>query len=261
MNRILREPLVHFFSIAALLFLAHHWVVGDPRVIELSAGTRAALVRTLRDKVGRAPTPSEQDAALEDWKRDEAVYREALREHLDRDDPAIRAVLIEKIRSRAALEAPKREPSAGDLEQWLSAHRALYETPRRYALDWVVFPKQGADASEQRSKYERAAQAGADLRFQGRPIYGATLTADELREKFGAGLAQAVDAFPLATWQRAESERELLLVRVNRVDGGLPSSEDLRARLIIDWSADQQKKDVARSVEKIEARYRFEERR
>ncbi len=261
MNRIFREPLVHFFILAILIFLVHHWVVGDPRTIEVSAGTRATLARRLRDQSGRAPSAAEQDAALRDWKRDEALYREALRDQLDRDDPTVRSALIEKVRARATLEAPKREPSPAELEQWLAANRNLYETPRRYTLDWVVFPKQPGGASEQREKFAHALQAGADPRFQGRPIYGATLTADDVRERFGARLAEAVGAFPLQAWQQAESDADLLLLRVNQVDGGLPSPEELRPRLIIDWSAAQQQKDVEQSVKKLVARYTFQEQR
>jgi len=260
MNRILREPVVHFFILAALLFLVHHWVVGDPRTIAVTPGTRATLQRRFQDQTGRAPNAAEQEAAVRDWKRDEALYREALREQLDRDDPTVRAALIEKVHVRATLEAPKHEPSPADLEQWLAANRNLYEKPRRYTLDWVAFPKQTSAASEQREKFSRAVQAGADPRFQGPPIYGATLIADEVREKFGPGVAEAVAACPLRAWQPAESDSDLLLVRVNQVDGGLPGPAELRPRLVVDWSAAQQQKDVEQILGKIVGRYRFEER-
>jgi hypothetical protein len=259
MNRIRREPLVHFFILAIALFLVHHWVVGDSRTVDVSAGTRTTLARRFRDQSGRAPTAAEEEAALRDWKRDEALYREALREQLDRDDPSVRAVLIEKIRARATLEAPKREPSAAELDQWLATNRSLYETPRRFTIDWVAFPKQPGGASEQREKFERALQAGADPRFQGHTIHGATLKTDDVREKLGARLAGSIGTLPLQAWQRAESDAELLLVRVNQVEGGLPSPEELRPRLVVDWSSAEQQKYVEQSVKKIVDRYRFRE--
>ncbi len=260
MNSIVREPLVHFFALAVVLFVVHHWLVGDPRTIEVTAGTRAAVLRRFSDQMGHAPTSAEQDSALKDWKRDEALYREALRDRLDRDDPDIRALLINKVRGRAALEAPHRQPTPADLEQWLAAHRAMYETPRRYVLDWVPFPKQASDASEQRDRFEHAAQGGADLRFLGRPIYGATLAAEELHEKLGSALSEAIAAYPLAAWQRSENDSDLLLVRVSQVTGGLPSPEELRPRMVVDWTMDQQNKDVERSVSRIVDRYHFAER-
>lgn len=261
MNSIVREPVVHFFSLAVVLFLVHHWVVGDPRTIEVTVATRAAIMQRFNDQRGHAPTPAEQDAALRDWREDEALYREALRDRLDRDDPAVRAALINRVRTRAALEAPKRVPSAAELDQWLAAHRSLYETSRRYALDWVAFSKKDAAASEQRDKFEQAARAGADIRFLGRPIYGAKLTADEVKEKLGVALSQAIAGYQFAAWQRSESDSDLLLVRVNEVEGGLPSPDELHARLVTDWTADQRTNDAARSVAKIVERYQFEERR
>lgn len=261
MNSIAREPLVHFFSLAVVLFLVHHWVVGDPRTIEVTAATRAAVMRRFSDQKGHAPTPAEQDSALREWREDEALYREALQERLDRDDPRVRIALVERMRNRAALEAPRLEPSAAELDQWLANHQSLYETPRRYGLDWVSFSKNDAAASEQRDKFERAAQSGADIRFLGHPIYGAALTTDQLRDKLGSALSQAVATFPLAAWQRAESDTDLLLVRVNQVEGGLPSPDELHARLVTDWTTDRQAKDAARSVAKIVDRYHFDERR
>src|SRR3954464_10304736 len=83
---LVREPVVHFFVIGALLFVAHGLIVGDPRKITVTPALEAELARRFQDQNGRAPSPAERQAALHQWQRDEALYREALREHLDRDD-------------------------------------------------------------------------------------------------------------------------------------------------------------------------------
>jgi hypothetical protein len=256
-----REPTVHFFTFGALLFLVHRLVVGDPHTIVVSQGLRAELARRFHDQAGRAPDPAELEGALRDWKRDEALFREALRERLDRDDPSIRNILIGNLRARMALEAPKRDPSVAEVDRWFATHRSLYERPLRYTLEWVAFGRVTGSAAPQRETFQRAAESGADPRFLGKPIFGATLTTDEVRDKLGAGVSDRLAGFPLARWQPAESASDLLLVRVNEVDGGLPSPEELRPRLIVDLANAERESSVERAVQSVVERYRFEERR
>ncbi len=170
-KRLSREPTVHFFILGALLFLLHHLIVGNPRTIVVSPGVKAAVTRRFQDHAGRAPTPAEADAALRDWKRDEALFREALREGLDRDDATIRNVLVDRMRARAALEAPKHEPSDAELEGWLASHRELYDVEGVHPRLSEVRPRVLADytfAARERA-LARASQAVVDrYRFEER---------------------------------------------------------------------------------------------
>src|SRR6187402_3141408 len=126
----LREPALHFFVLGALLFAAHHLVVGEPRTIIVTPGLKADLSRRFRDDKGRPPTVAEQAQALRDWQRDEALFRQALAEKLDENDRVIRTVLIEKVHARAVQQVPVREPTEPELADWLKSHQSLYETPK-----------------------------------------------------------------------------------------------------------------------------------
>lgn len=261
MRRLLREPLLHFFALGLLIFAVHRRVAGDARTIVVTPGVEAELTRRFRDQQGRSPSPKELEAALRVWEQEEALYREAQQERLDRDDPAVRTVLIDKLRMRAALEVERREPTEAQLREWFAAQRARYETPLRYELEWVAFAKEDAKSVSARETFERSVKQGAEPRFLGRPIYGAKLTVEEVKERFGEALAAAVSALPRHAWQRSESAHDLLLVRVNDVAGGLPSFEELRPRLGVDWSADDQQRAVGRVLQKVVDRYRFQARR
>jgi hypothetical protein len=259
--RLLAEPTVHFFAVAAILFVAHRIVVGDPRVIMVTAGVKADLARRFRDRTGRAPSPSELDGELRTWKRDEALYREALRDRLDRDDAAVRTVLADRARARAALGTPMRHPSDADLDRWLETHRSLYERPRRYDYETVAFSRAERAAPEQRERYEQSLKRGADARSLGRPIVGGNLTGPELQERVGPGLAARIQSLPVGEWHRIdEGDENLLLARLNAVEGGLPDADELRKRLVADWSFDQQQRATDEAVQAIVDRYRFEER-
>ncbi|KYF46883.1 hypothetical protein BE08_45525 [Sorangium cellulosum] len=258
--RLLREPVVHFLLIGALLFVAHRLIVGDPRVVVIGAGLTADLERQLRDQTGRAPTEEELKAALDQWTRDEVLYREALREGLDRQDATVRTVLADKLRARAVQQMAAREPTDAELDAWLTAHRSRYETPLRYEFELVAFPRSDPAAEEQRSKVRLALAGGADPRTLGRPILGGNLTRDDLAARFGAAVSERIPGSPLATWQALETEDSLLLVRVNRTTGGLPSREELRPTLTAEWVAAMKRRAVDDFVESVVARYTFEKK-
>ena len=259
--RFFAEPIVHFFALGALLFVAHRLVVGDPRVVVVTPGVRAEVARRFRDSHERPPSPAELEEALGAWKRDEALYREALRDRLDRNDATIRTVLADRVRARASVGAPPRAPTAAELEHWFATHRSLYETPRRYDYGTVAFPKAGKTAADERERYERALKAGVDPRTLGRPIVGGNLTAEELGERVGPALAARIASLPVGRGERFETEKDLLLVWVNAVEGGLPSPDELHRRLLADWLYAEQTQATDQAVRAIIDRYRFEERR
>jgi hypothetical protein len=259
--RFFAEPIVRFFVVGALLFVAHRLVVGDPRVVVVTPGVRAEVARRFRDSHERAPSPPELEEALGAWKRDEALYREALRDRLDRNDATIRTVLADRVRARASIGAPPREPTAAELDRWFAAHRGLYETPRRYDYGTVAFPRAEKTAAAEREKYERALKDGADPRTLGRPIVGGNLTAEELGERVGPALAARIQGLPVGQGQRFETEKDLLLVWVNAVEGGLPGQDELHKRLVADWLYAEHTRATDQAVQAIIDRYRFEERR
>ena len=130
--RVLAEPVVHFFALGALLFVAHRLFVGAPRTVVVTPGVKSGAFAPLRGRErARARAPRSWPPRFSKWKVDEALSREALRERLDRDDPGIRTILADKMRLRAAFELPKREPTDAELDAWLAAHRSLYADAAR----------------------------------------------------------------------------------------------------------------------------------
>src|SRR6266545_1021862 len=177
---LLREPTVYFFAVGALLFVAHRLIAGDPRVIVVGPGVPAELAREVRV-----------------WVEDEALYREGVREGLDRDDAAVRKLVADRVRARAALAVANRQPSEADLDGWREAHRGQYETPRRYDYQYLEFPKTQRSAAAERDKAAEALARGDAPTGLGRPVIGGTHTADDLQERLGRELAARVQGLPV----------------------------------------------------------------
>ncbi|HTV23498.1 MAG TPA: peptidylprolyl isomerase [Polyangiaceae bacterium] len=263
LKRLRAEPLVHFFVLGALLFTLHRAVIGDPRTIVVTPGLKAELGRRFEDLRGRAPSAAELDAELRQWERDEAVFREALRQGLDRDEPAIRGALVAKMRAIAAAEASgatERAPTEDELQRWLASHRALYEMPARYDFEFVAFPRTTADAGAERERFERALHDGAAPATLGRPVLGGNMSLPDMQGRVAPELVERLPSFPLGEWQRVDAQHELLLARVKRLDGGLPSLDELRPRLVADWTQAAQQEAVERVLQRSVDRYHIEER-
>ena len=97
-----REPLVHFFILGSLLFAAGR-LLQKPTLA--SARTRlevpAAEIRRMREvwtlQWHRPPQPAELQSLIDEYVREQILFREALAMGLDRDDEIVRRRLIQKM--------------------------------------------------------------------------------------------------------------------------------------------------------------------
>jgi hypothetical protein len=258
--RLLREPTLHFFVLAAALLAGQRLVAGDGRTIVVTRALEADLERRFQDQMGRAPTHAEADAYVANWKTEEALYREALREGLDRDDPTVRNVLIGKMRERALLQARIPEPTEAELQQYLARHRDQFETPLTYEYEYVVFPKAEPDAAANRAKVEGRLRAGATPASLGLRSTAANVNRERIEQTFGPEAADKIIHLPRGAWQELETNDRLLLVELTAASGGLPPPEALHALLVAGWKGEEQQQAVAKAARAISARYRFEDK-
>lgn len=258
--RLLREPIVHFFIVGALLFVTQRALGNDTHKIEIGPGLRADLTRQFKDQMGKAPDSAEFQAALQNWKSDEVLYREALREGLDREDASIRAILIDKLRARLAESVQVREPSDAELDGWLNQHRDLYETPVLYEYEYIVFRKDEHDAERRRTRAAAALKSGSAPSALGLRLGSAKINRQRIEQDFGPELCNQICSLPPGGWQALDGPELLLLVRMMQIEGGLPSREALRDRLIAGWKAAQRQQAAEDKTRALLGRYRFEER-
>lgn len=260
LRRLWREPTLHFFAIAAVALLGQRFVSGDPRTIEITPALKADLLRRYQDQLGRPITAAEADAFMAEWKADEALYREALREGLDRDDLAVRGLLVGKMRERLLLQTRLREPSDADLQGYLERHRDQFEAPLVYEHDYVTFDKRDPHAAEQRAKYERQLAAGATPESLGLRHTAANVTRERIQQDLGADVGEKIGQLPIGQWAPLETSDRLLLIKLIRIQGGLPDLATLKSALAGAWKAEQAQQAVSRAAKAVADRYRFREK-
>jgi hypothetical protein len=234
----LREPLLHFVVLGALLFGVDHLLsarADDPRVISVDAAVDKHAIEVFKKSRGREPNKDELYALRRVWLDNEVLYREGLALQLDKGDSAIRERVIFKALS--VIDAGTRLPPYDDksLREWFERNRAKYDEPARYDFEEAVL---SGDTSETAVRaFVDALNAGtpgdaqAGLRvFEGRPH-------SNLVQSYGAEFAKALEALQPGEWRALPSSKGLRAIRLGSITPPKPAVfEDLRGVVLQDWT-------------------------
>ena len=130
-ERLLREPLLHFFVLGALVFAAARYFDSDASRYRIDAGPgqRARLETTYRQQYGVAPSAEQLQYLLNQYVRSEILFREGLAMGLDRDDEIVRRRVVQKIEfvnQDLDLDA---EPDEAALVGYFKRHETRYSAP------------------------------------------------------------------------------------------------------------------------------------
>ena len=117
MKRLLREPLIHFLLLGAILFGMYaykergHGDAEQSKQIQLTIDDLSQLVPLFRSQWRRDPTPEELRSLVEEKVHEEVLYREALALGIDKDDTIVKRRMAQKMQFLAEDVAAAREPA------------------------------------------------------------------------------------------------------------------------------------------------------
>jgi hypothetical protein len=240
-TRWLREPLLHFALIGALLFGADRLLVeraDDPNTIVVGTAVADEARRLFRESRGREPNADELAGLTRRWVDNEILYREGLALGVDRGDNMIRERVIFK--SLMVVGSGIKLPPIDDqaLRAWFETQRAKYDEPARYDFQEAVLAADTPEAAV-RAFVEKLNQGvagetgdtGAGLRvFKGRPHAN-------LVQSYGADFAQALEAGPAGQWRALPTREGLRVMRLDAVTPARPAQfEALRNAVLADWT-------------------------
>ena len=128
----MREPLLHFIVLGAVLFAADHIIAGradDPHTIAVDASVDLPARELFWQEHGRDPNAEELHSLRRRWLDNEVLYREGIAMQLDKGDPAIRSRVIFKVRDmiESGLGTPTFDEKT--LRDWFEKNRAKYDRP------------------------------------------------------------------------------------------------------------------------------------
>ena len=233
MKKLVNEPLVHFLALGAVLFGIGvlRGDVAEPSAnrITITPGVTERLMEGFRRTWQRPPTEAEFRGLVEDYLKEEVLYREALAMGLDRNDQIIRRRMRQKLEFLTTDLVESIEPSEEELQAHLDANPDLYRQEATVSFAQVYIRVQ-RNAEHHRARAlsileQLKTNPNADPEQMGDPfMYPAThrdLRERDLHGVFGEEFATQVVELPAGEWSGPiTSAFGLHVVRLDVLDLG-----------------------------------------
>jgi hypothetical protein len=272
MRTLLREPLLHFLLLGAVLFavygLARDKAPDRTAQIVVTQSQIEQLVIGFTRTWQRPPTPEELTGLIEDRIREEVLYREAMAMGLDRDDTIVRRRLRQKLEflipDLASQMAPPSEP---ELQAYLDQHADKYRVEPMISFEQLFFDRARrgtsawADAEsaltrlngQHGSAVNRDTVGDASLL----PIEVTRSAESEVARLFGGTFSQRLVEVPLGRWAGPlESSYGLHAVLVReRVPARIPELAQVREGVLRELLAERRQQAIDVAYAKFRARY------
>ena len=273
MKRLLREPLIHFLLIGALLFgLYGATQSGRPTVapskeIRLTLDEIAQLTLLYQSQWRRPPTPEELERMVENKVQQEVLYREALAMGLDKDDEIVKRRMAQKMQFLAEDVAAAREPTTTELKAWYEQNSARFAQPPRLTFRHLYF------STDRRGERARDDAAQALAKLAGQPVdtkvaasiadpfmfqdYYRDRAPDYIAKEFGPPFAVALAKLVPGAWQGpVESGFGWHLVFVDSVvPGRVPTFEEIEPDVKTAWLGEHKNFAWDQAYKKMRAGY------
>jgi len=233
----LREPLVHFLVLGALLFAIDAQLSPgrNPTHIVIDASVDETARATFRAARQREPNAEELAALRQRWLENEVLYREGLAMQLDKGDAAIRDRVIFK--SLSVIDARLSRPAYDNqtLRAWFEDNRGRYDEPARFDFLEAVLAGERSEADiralVERLNGDPRGETGASLRrFKARP-------ASNIEQSYGAPFAEALAAATPGRWLAVAGTGGWRAVRLEALTPPRPADfETLKNVVLADWT-------------------------
>ena len=268
--KLLHEPLVHFLLLGAVLFGVFALVGdrGSARVgqIVVTPGHIEHLTVSFTRTWQRPPTAPELAGLIDDYIREEVLYREAVAMGLDRDDTIVPRRLRQKLEFLTEETAAMAAPSDEELQTFLQQHLDTFRVEPRLAFRHVYLSRDrrgdaaSAEARQLLMQLTRG-DAAMDTTALGDPFLlppeFALVSRSEIARLFGDAFATQLQHLELGRWTGPiESAYGLHLVCVlERVDGRIPALVEGSEAVQREWLAARRKAVHEQFYQRLRARY------
>jgi len=270
--RILKEPLLHFLILGALLF-ALYFGVGDtsissasPRQIEVSTPVIESLKTTWKQQWGSLPNQQQLQTLLDNYIKDEILYQEALSLGLDQKDVIVRRRLIQKMQFLMEDVAALREPSEEVLQAYLANRIERYTIPGKVSFSQIYFSRElrgdRTDADAQALLTQLQSNPNLDLsEIKGDrsmlPTSYTLASAQTLNNTFGGSFGREMAQVTETGWQGPfHSVYGSHLVNVTQIEPSHPPTlDEVKKKVRLDWFREERQKQNQQFYQKLRERY------
>ena len=253
------RTLLHFLALGVLIALMLTLIKGPPGVqqntkrIIITAADVAQVTAKYERLWRRPPTQMELRSALEQYIRDEVLYREAIGRGLDRGDPTVRLAMIRKITMLGSAQAAAGPADDEEIQAYFALRQERYRIPALLSLAQIFLnpdkrgEEAGNDAEQLLAKIRESEPPVEDLPSLGdptmlRPVYR-DHTEQEIDRVFGSDFSAKISSWEPGEWDGPiQSGYGLHLVKViGRTDSRIPDWTEVRRKVWNDMQYEARK--------------------
>ena len=273
LQRLLREPLLHFLLLGGLFFAVYHFVAGGTadtsRHINVSRGQIENMSAVFARTWQRPPSGEELQGLIKSHIRDEILFREGTALGLDRDDAVIRSRVRLKMETLAEDAATPADPGDAVLQTWLDQHASAFAVASRYTLEQIFFDparhgvRFAADLDHAMKLLARRSGAAVPDNIGDAtmlPERVDAMPAADVAQIFGADFIAAVAKLPLSAWQgpiRSTYGAHLVRVVARSETRPRPLAE-VREVVLREWTVERRKEAREKLYDDLQKRYTVE---
>lgn len=256
LRSLLKEPLVHFLVLGLIVFAVYHALnrsaEPEPGKIVVTQARIEQLAGLFAKTWQRPPTAIELKGLIDDYVKEEILYREARALGLDNNDTVIRRRLRQKMEFLSDAVIGTLKPTDADLEAYLKANPSKFERDPLIAFEQVFLKP---DLRGDRIEVDAASileVLNSDAASDAAALGDATLlpsklglsSARRISQTFGPEFANAIDQVKPGAWTGPiKSTFGQHLVRVTqREPGRVPELSEVRDAVKREWATEQRRK-------------------
>jgi len=273
LRHVLREPLVHFVVLGAVMFGGYRLMNGQPQPasskqrIEITKDDLRQLAVVWLAQGREKPTPGQLQSLVNEKADSEMLVREAVALGLDKDDEVIKRRLAQKMDFLLADISALAPPTHEELAAWFEAHKADFTKPARMRFRHLYFSadkrgegaREAAEASLRRIAGQPPASLGtADIAdpFMFRDYY-ADVTPEQMAKEFGGPFAKALFELKPGDWRGpVESGYGWHLIWIDSLEPPrVPALEEVRVAVAQAWQEEKYREVKQRAMNEIRSRY------
>jgi hypothetical protein len=255
----LREPLLHFVILGALVFAVDHFLSinkDDPKTIVVGAEVDKEARELFKGSRGVDPTPEQMAALRQVWLDNEVLYREGMAMRVDRGDQTIRDRVIFKALNVVEQDLKLQPANVETLRAWFEARRDKYDEPSRYDFQEAVLSGDNSEAAVNALVAELNRGSGGEVKaslrvFKGRPH-------SNLVQSYGPEFAKTLEAMPPGEWRALQTREGWRAMRLEAVLPGKPANfESLIGVVTQDWTDETMSAKRTAAVRELAKKYKI----
>lgn len=259
MKRALKEPLIHFLLIGALLFFGYGLFNREPeagmRTVQITTAEANWLKETWARQWHRPPSEAEFQGLLAGYLKETLLAREAEAMGLAQNDTIIRRRLAQKMEFVVQDTARLVDPDDEALRHFHDANPSRYQRPANVSFTQIFFKTLPAAGQALAQLPKRHPDSLGDPSMLARDHAGADLQA--VQSQFGEAFGTQLFASEPGQWLGPlASTYGFHLVWVNdRQLATVRPFVEIRSQVLGDWQRDQQDKAGERYFVELRKKY------